>query len=306
MSGKPSVIKKQRNNPYFPYIKGRNATQRLRSFTALVALLLLSAQGVAHALTLPQQSAVPGGVVIIELAPESSGETPRVHYHNKPVMVVKQDQRWLAVIGIPLTAKIGAQQIEQQSASGQTITHDFTVTDKAYKTQHLTITNKRKVNPNAKDMERIIKEKKLITAALEHWADRPVSHLTFIAPVEGRRSSSFGLRRIFNGQPRRPHSGMDIAATTGTPIITPAGGIVTNTGNYFFNGNSVFIDHGQGLVTMYIHLDSIRVKVGDQLTRGDVIGTVGETGRVTGPHLHWGVSLNDARVDPALFLEPDK
>ncbi len=271
-----------------------------------LALLLILAQSLAHAITLPQESAVPGGVVIIELAADSRGETPRVHYNKKPVMVINQDRRWLAVVGIPLTAKIGTQQIEQQTVSGQTITHQFTIADKAYKTQRLTITNKRKVNPNAEDMKRIIKEKKLIASALDHWDDNPASHLTFIAPIEGPRSSSFGLRRIFNGQPRRPHSGMDIAAATGTPIIAPADGTVINVGDYFFNGNSVFIDHGQGLITMYIHLDSISVKEGDQLARGDVIGTVGETGRVTGPHLHWGVSLNDARVDPALFLEDEK
>ncbi len=273
-------------------------------FTMMLALLF--SYSLAHAITLPQQSAVPGGVVIIELTADSIGETPRVRYNKKPVMVINNDQRWLAVVGIPLTARAGKQRIEQQTASGQTITHDFTVAEKAYKTQRLTITNKRKVNPNAQDMKRITKEKKLITSALRHWDEKPASHLTFIAPVEGQRSSSFGLRRIFNDQPRRPHSGMDIAATTGTPIIAPADGTVINVGNYFFNGNSVFIDHGQGLITMYMHLDSISAKEGDQLARGDVIGTVGATGRVTGPHLHWGVSLNDARVDPALFLEDEK
>ncbi len=274
------------------------------SITMMLALLF--SNGLAHAITLPQQSAVPGGVVIIELTADSVGETPRVRYNKKPVMVINNDQRWLAVVGIPLTASAGKQRIEQQTASGQTITHDFTVAEKAYKTQRLTITNKRKVNPNAQDMKRITQEKKLITSALRHWDEKPASHLTFIAPVEGQRSSSFGLRRIFNDQPRRPHSGMDIAATTGTPIIAPADGTVINVGNYFFNGNSVFIDHGQGLITMYMHLDSISAKEGDQLARGDVIGTVGATGRVTGPHLHWGVSLNDARVDPALFLEDEK
>lgn len=270
---------------------------------SLCALLLLLASGMAAAITLPQQSAVPGGVVVIKLENDTAGETPSATYNDKPLMVVKQDEDWHAVVGIPLTAKVGTQKIEQQTAAGQTITHRFEISDKAYKTQHLTITNKRKVNPNPDDMKRIIKEKKLINKALRHWEQRDVEHLTFIAPVEGRRSSSFGLRRFFNKQPRKPHSGMDIAATKGTPIIAPATGIVINTGDYFFNGNSVFIDHGQGLITMYIHLDTITVEEGDRLERGDVLGTVGATGRVTGPHLHWGVSLNDARVDPALFLE---
>jgi len=269
----------------------------INKFLATLCLLMTVA---VSATTLPQQSAVPGGVVIVELVVPDDIK-PVVSYNKRQVMVVRENQQWMAVVGIPLTAKIGTQTLMVKSA-GEVRKTSFEIKDKAYPTQHITITDKRKVNPNKLDMDRINAESAEIKSALRYWTDSDSSPEQFIWPIEGRVSGLFGRRRVFNGQPRRPHSGMDIAAPTGTEIHAPADGVIRDTGDYFFNGNTIFIDHGQGLVTMFCHMDKIDVEAGQTIKQGEVIGTVGMTGRVTGPHLHLGVSLNDARVEPRLFF----
>ncbi len=264
-------------------------------------IFLLASLSSASAVELPVAEPVPGGVAIVEI--QAEGDTaPGVRYRDKPVMVINDQGRWLAIIGIPLSAQAGPQQITIEQ-NGQTRKQTFKVAAKTYESQHITIKNRRKVNPNDEDLKRIRREKKEIVAALGHWqTELRARSLHLDLPVQGTLTSPFGLRRYFNEQPRKPHSGIDIAAPQGTPIKAPATGTVITTGHYFFNGNTVFIDHGQGLVTMYCHMDRIDVKPGQQVERGEVIGAIGMTGRVTGPHLHWSVSLNDARVDPALFV----
>jgi len=250
----------------------------------------------------PRPDPVPGGIAIVELGLDTA-TPPSVFYGKKRVLVRRAAKQWQAVVGLPLSTKAGTHKLRIIAAQNKTYQRDFSVHTKKYKEQHLTIKNKRMVNPNTEDMKRIRAEKKIISAALSRWTEQAHVATQFILPVDGRLSSPFGLRRFFNEQPRKPHSGLDIAATEGTTIRAPANGIVITRGNYFFNGNTVFIDHGQGLVTMYCHMSEIRVKPGMKVKQGEPIGKVGMTGRVTGPHLHWSVSLNNARVEPGLFLK---
>jgi len=271
--------------------------QRLLKSIFLIGLLTLLVSP-AFAVELPRESLVPGGVAVLPL--DYRGKNPpHIYYLDKRVLVVKANKTWVAVVGIPLNTQPGTHNIEVREDRA---TVPFEVHDKTYETQRITLTDKRMVEPSKKDLKRIEKETARIDDAYSHWSDDDRLELPFHLPVSGAESSTFGLRRVFNGLARAPHSGMDIAAPIGTPVLAPSDGKVINTGNYYFNGNTVFLDHGQGVVTMYCHLSEIRVHEGQTVHRGDVIGAVGMTGRVTGPHLHWSVSLNDARVDPALFL----
>ena len=270
----------------------------MAAVTALV-VSLLPAPG--RALDLPRESRVPGGIAILDLG--AADEPPgSVVFNGHGAPVLKNGAAWVAVVGIPLDTAPGKHAATWQPIVGNARKLEFTVSDKRYEEQRLKVTNKRHVDPSKEDLERIERERKRIDAALGNFAADRVPQFVLRAPVAGRRSSSFGLRRFFNDQPRNPHTGMDIAAPTGTPILSPAPGVVTDTGDYFFNGNTVFVDHGQGVVTMYCHLSRIDVKPGDEVATGTPLGLVGATGRVTGPHLHWGVAVNRAMVDPALFL----
>jgi murein DD-endopeptidase MepM/ murein hydrolase activator NlpD len=267
----------------------------IRAAFAFAAL----ASAAAHAGDLPRESRVPGGIALIEIP--GGDVAPTVLVDVRRAAVIRHDDRWLAIVGIPLSTEPGSQKLKVTTGKG-TVDVPFQVVDKRYRTQHLTIKNQRQVDPAPEDLKRIEAERERSDAALSRFTTEGVPVFALQSPVAGMRSDSYGSRRVFNGQPRSPHSGMDIAAAKGTPIRSPAAGTVVEAGNFFFNGNTLYIDHGYGLVTMYCHLDEIKVKVGDRLASGDLLGTVGATGRVTGPHLHWGVALNRAMVDPGLFL----
>jgi murein DD-endopeptidase MepM/ murein hydrolase activator NlpD len=254
----------------------------------------------ATAQPLPGEAPVPGGVIAVKLGP-AVDPAPRVHLGHDRVMVLRHADSWYAIVGIPLTLAPGTHQLTITTDIGSR-SHDFTVQPKEYTAQHITLKNQRLVDPTPSDLQRIEQEQLLIREAFARWSETEAPAVSFDLPARGRLSGVFGTRRFFNKQERAPHNGIDLAAPRGAPVVAPADGTVVALGDYFFNGRSVFVDHGQGLVTMYNHLDRIAVAVGEFIKRGDRIGDIGMTGRTTGPHLHWVVSLNNARVDPMLFL----
>ena len=262
-------------------------------------LLLCMAPSLCWSFTLPRENAVPGGVKVIRLDVHGNA-MPYVESDGHRAMVVKDGEDWLAIIGIPLSAPLAERQVVVHGSGGRQEV-SFVVGDKRYARQYLKVAPAQ-VNLFRADLERVNREKVIIDAALNRWTDVQPQTLRMEQPVPGIRSSSFGMRRIFNGESRNPHGGMDIAAPSGTPVKVPIDGTVIDTGDYFFNGNTVFVDHGRGLISMYCHLSAIAVKPGQRVAAGATLGAVGMTGRATGPHLHWGLSLNRAWVDPELFL----
>ena len=252
----------------------------------------------------PTAMAVPGGVARLSLGP--SATAPSVFSGDVPVLVLGDAVEWTALVGIPLSATPGEASVTVR-ADGAPRTLRYTVADKRYAEQRLKVSPKT-VDLSPDDLARFERERDHQQQVMATFTPPPpawnasTDALRMQVPTPGRRSSSFGLRRVFNGQARNPHSGMDIAAPTGTPVVAPLAGRVIDTGDYFFNGHTVWLDHGGGLLSMVCHLSAIAVRVGDAVAAGQRVGAVGATGRVTGPHLHWGVMPNRTMVDPALFL----
>lgn len=241
---------------------------------------------------------VPGGIVRVALGQRS--RPPRAFLGDDRVLTMPDGAQWQAVAGIALSARPGTRRVlrvedEPRREVG------IVVVAKAYPEQRLSVAPGQ-VELSPDDLARHQKERAHLGTVLRTFSEQPPATLALRVPVAGPRSSSFGLRRVFNGRPRSPHNGMDFAAPTGTPVHAAADGRVIDAGDYFFAGQSVVLDHGQGLLTLYAHLSAIDAKPGDRIGAGDAVGRVGATGRVTGPHLHFSVYLNAAAIDPALLL----
>jgi murein DD-endopeptidase MepM/ murein hydrolase activator NlpD len=261
---------------------------------AALSVLLLSLLVPLHA---TEQSLRPGGIAIVEVG-SIDADAPVVTLGDQALLVIQRGDKWVAVAGIALDTTPGTIRI---SVNG--VDSDVDISTHEYREQRITVENQSFVEQTPEQLERIFGERRIIDAVLTSFTKRPVDGLSLEAPVPGKQSDSFGYRRFFNDQPRSPHKGMDISAGNGPAILAPRAGTVAATGNYFFNGNTVLVDHGQGFVTMYCHLSDIGVEEGQEVVTGDVLGAVGATGRVTGPHLHFGTYLNGSAVDPAIFLD---
>jgi hypothetical protein len=282
----------------------KRASARLSLIVAAYLFLALAHPADACA-ALPQAAQVPGGIALIDLGPRAaSAQPPRAWRGDQPVLVAGEHGRWVAVVGLALDLLPGTHELRVTS-DGQARLYSFQVKAKHYPEQRITLKDKSKVQLSDADLKRVEGERLAIRRLKTHWRAHSDTPLNFSLPVEGRplgRVNTFGLRRFFNGEPRAPHAGFDIVVPRGTPIKASAPGVALAVDDYFFNGKTVFVDHGNGLLSMVCHLDRTDVKTGESVSRGQRLGLSGMTGRATGPHLHWSVLLNGALVDPLLFV----
>lgn len=247
-----------------------------------------------------KNSSYVGGVAVVEVG--VFDEQPKVFYKAKEVKVIEKDGVYSAVIGIGLKEKVGKKHIVA-------VTHDkkldfyFQVKPKSYKKEFIKLKTNKRVTLSKKNLTRFHTEKAKAKKLLGSFNKTLSSDLNFTTPTHGRISSVFGKRRYFNKKPKAPHSGIDIAAKRGTAILAAESGIVAIQEEFFFNGNTIYIDHGEGVITIYCHMSKFESHLGDYVHKGDVIGYVGTTGRSTGPHLHFGVVLNSNAVNPAIFID---
>jgi murein DD-endopeptidase MepM/ murein hydrolase activator NlpD len=232
--------------------------------------------------------------------PELQGVSVKWSGHSVPF--IRRGERWTTTVGVDLDSRPGAHAVDVtfRYSDGRTRVHrePIEVRKGEYPTTELTVAE-RFVELSPEDQARAEREAAETSAIYDTFTPERLWDSGFVVPVEGATDGrNFGHRRVFNGQPRAPHSGADLRARTGTPILAANRGRVVLAKDLFYSGNAVFIDHGFGLYTTYLHLSKIDVAVGEIVEQGQRIGLAGATGRVTGPHLHWGVRLLDARVDP--------
>jgi len=283
---------------------------RRRTFLIAGALVGLGAPAAAVTdgpvrVTVAPPSPQPGDVVLLEIG--SAPSDVRAEWDGRPLALFPTAHSVAALVGIDLDVRPGpiAWRVTRPSAAkngGALAAGAVTVRARTFPTQPLTLP-KGMVDLDAPTLARVETEREELKAALGAGAAERLWRGPFRIPVDGGQpTGGFGLRRVLNGQPRSPHTGYDWAAPAGTPVLASNAGRVALVAEHFFAGRNVILDHGLGLFTLYFHLTEARVARGEPVTGGQVIGTVGATGRVTGAHLHFAVLLNGARVDPEALL----
>jgi murein DD-endopeptidase MepM/ murein hydrolase activator NlpD len=274
------------------------AARRLAVCT--LAVLAVGSTTAAAANGLPRESRVPGGVALVAVG--AVGEPkPVVTRDGANVWTVQRGASWVAVVGLPLSTEPGEHAVNV-SHNGKAEAVPFTVKPKRYPVQHVTLKDNAMIEPPPEVMARIERESAHLKTVRSQWRETSTTNAMFTLPAQGRLSGRFGGSRVFNGKPRAPHAGLDVAVMTGTPVLAPGDGVVLGTGDYYFCGKTMFIDHGNGLLSLFCHLSEHTAKVGDSVKKGEAVARSGATGRASGPHLHWSVYLNGVSVEPELFV----
>lgn len=270
--------------------------------------LSLSAQSAAApAVSVEARALQPGEVAIITVRGWTAPAPPRVRLFGRPAPVYAAgDSTWRTLVGIDLDVAPGAYTVSVLGASAAPVARTtMRIRAKAFPTRRLTV-DPRFVEPPPEAQARIAREAKELTAI---WAASVGERLwtgPFAEPVPDAATSAFGSRSVFNGQPRSPHGGADFSSPSGRPIVSPNSGKVVLARDLYYTGQTVVVDHGLGLLSLFAHMSAIDVVEGAVVKTGDALGKVGATGRVTGPHLHWTVRLGGARVDPLALIEVTK
>jgi murein DD-endopeptidase MepM/ murein hydrolase activator NlpD len=269
------------------------------SIVALAALLWAPAP---IQIAARSRSVQPGELVELSITGPEATDRIRVRAFDRDVAVYPDgDHRWRALVGIDLGVKPGTYPVTVTAGAAARTTHQLVVKPRVFRTRRLTV-NEAFVTPPPSEQGRIDREAALLAGVWNAPAAERLWDAPFVRPVPQDANSAFGTRSIFNGKPRNAHGGADFLSPAGTPIRAPNAGRIAVARDLYFSGNTVIIDHGLGLFSMLAHLSAIDVHEGDQVAAGQIVGRVGATGRVTGPHLHWAVRAGGARVDPLSVL----
>lgn len=269
----------------------------------LAALAAMSLAPPAIQLSARSRSLQPGELVVLSIVLPEATDRIRVRAFDRDVIAYPDgDRAWRALVGVDLDVKPGTYRVTVEAGAARAQAHyDLVIIPRTFRTRRLTV-NEAFVTPPASEQPRIEREAALLAGVWQAPAAERLWSEPFVRPVPQEANSAFGTRSVFNGKPRNAHGGADFLSPAGTPIDAPNSGRVVVARHLYFSGNTVIVDHGLGLFSMLAHLSAIEVHEGDAVIAGQLLGLVGATGRVTGPHLHWAVRASGARIDPLSLL----